>query len=382
MGLEVKPLSTLHEHTSYDVADFVVPTGREEEWRFTPLRRLRGLHNGTASPDGKLLVEVDAAPEVTVETVGRDDARVGRSYVPADRVSAQAYTSFTEATVVTVPQEVVASAPTVLRLRGEDATGAAYGHTTVIVKPLAKATVVLDHAGSATYAANVEFVVGEGASLSVISLQNWADDAVHLTHHHARLAKDASFTSFTITLGGDLVRIAPSVIYDGPGANAELYGVYFADAGQHLEHRLFVNHNLANCRSRVDYRGALQGRDAHTVWIGDVLIQAEAEGTDTYELNRNLVLTDGTRVDSVPNLEILTGEIQGAGHASTSGRLDDEHTFYLQARGISFDEARRMVVRGFLGQLIERIEVPEIREQVQAAVEAELDKGLEREGAR
>jgi Fe-S cluster assembly protein SufD len=377
MGLDVKPLSTLHEHASYDVADFVVPTGREEEWRFTPLRRLRGLHNGTASSDGKILVEVDAAPEVTAETVGRDDARVGRSYVPADRVSAQAYTSFTEATVITVPQEVIASAPTVLRLRGEDASGAAYGQTTVIVEPLAQATVVLDHAGSATYADNVEFVVGEGATLSVISLQNWADDTVHLTHHHARLAKDATFTSFTVTLGGALVRIAPSVTYDGPGGNAELYGVYFADPGQHLEHRLFVDHNIPNCRSRVDYRGALQGRDAHAIWIGDVLIRAAAEGTDTYELNRNLVLTDGTRVDSVPNLEILTGEIQGAGHASTSGRLDDEHTFYLQARGISYDEARRMVVRGFLGQLIEHIGIPEIREQVQAAIEAELDKGLD-----
>jgi Fe-S cluster assembly protein SufD len=382
MGLDVKPLSTLHEHTSYDVADFAVPSGREEEWRFTPLRRLRGLHNGTAAPDGKLLVEVDAAPEVTVETVGRDDARVGRSYVPADRVSAQAYSSFTEAIVVTVPQEAVASAPTVLRLRGEDTTGAAYGHTTVIVEPLAQATVVLDHAGSATYAGNVEFSIGEGASLTVISLQNWADDSVHLAHHHARLAKDATFTSFTITLGGDLVRISPSVAYDGPGGNAELFGVYFADAGQHQEHRLFVDHNLPACRSRVDYRGALQGQDAHAVWIGDVLIRATAEGTDTYELNRNLVLTDGTRVDSVPNLEILTGEIQGAGHASTSGRLDDEHTFYLQARGIPYDEARRMVVRGFLGQLVDRIEVPQIREQVRAAVEAELDKGLEREGAR
>jgi Fe-S cluster assembly protein SufD len=384
MGLDVKPLSTLHEHASYDVADFVVPTGREEEWRFTPLRRLRGLHNGKASPDGKLLVEADAAPEVTVETVGREDPRIGRSYVPADRVSAQAYSSFTEATVITVPQEAIASAPTVLRLRGEDASGAVYGHITVIVEPLAQATVVLDHAGSATYAGNVEFAVGEGASLSVISLQNWADDSVHLTHHHARLAKDATFTSYTITLGGDLVRIVPSISYAGPGGNAELYGVYFTDAGQHLEHRLFVDHKLPNCRSRVDYRGALQGRDAHAVWIGDVLIRAAAEGTDTYELNRNLVLSDGTRVDSVPNLEILTGEIQGAGHASTSGRLDDEHTFYLQARGIPYDQARRMVVRGFLGQLIERIDVPEIREQVQAAVEAELDKGkgLEQERVR
>ncbi|QKG19524.1 Fe-S cluster assembly protein SufD [Actinomadura verrucosospora] len=374
MGLETgKPLSTLHEKASYEVGDFDVPTGREEEWRFTPLRRLRGLHNGTAEANGKVIAEVEAAPEVTVETVGRDDARLGKAYVPADRVSAQAWTSFAQATVVTVPKEVVASAPTVVRLRGEDASAAAYGHTTVILEPFAEATVVLAHRGSATYADNVEFVVGDGARLSVISLQDWADDSVHVSHQHAKLGRDARFVSHNVSLGGDLVRISPSIAYDGPGGDAELYGVYFVDGGQHLEHRLLVDHTVPNCRSRVDYRGALQDQDAHAVWIGDVIIRAEAEGTDTYELNRNLVLTDGTRVDSVPNLEILTGEVAGAGHASASGRLDDEHLFYLQARGITFDEARRMVVRGFLGQLIERIEVAEVREKVAEAIEAELD---------
>ncbi|WP_019633770.1 Fe-S cluster assembly protein SufD [Actinomadura atramentaria] len=374
MGLDERPLSTLHEKASYDVADFEVPTGREEEWRFTPLRRLRGLHNGTAEGDGKVIADVEAAPGVTVETVGRDDPRLGRAFVPADRVSAQAWASFAQATVVTVPKETEVAEPTVLRFRGEDAGAAAYGHTTVVVEPFARATVVLAHRGRATYADNVEFVVGDGAALSVISLQDWDDDAVHVSHQHARLGRDARFVSHNVTLGGDLVRLSPSVVYDAPGGDAELYGVYFVDGGQHLEHRLFVDHDRPHCRSRVDYRGALQDADAHAVWIGDVIIRAEAEGTDTYELNRNLVLTDGTRVDSVPNLEILTGEVVGAGHASASGRLDDEHLFYLQARGISLDEARRMVVRGFLGQLVERIEVPEVREKVREAIEAELDR--------
>jgi Fe-S cluster assembly protein SufD len=374
MGLDTKPLSTLHEKASHEVADFAVPTGREEEWRFTPLRRLRDLHKGTAAADGKVVTEVWAPEGVAVERVGRDDERVGRAYVPSDRVSAQAYGSFHEAVVITVPQEAVPSEHISVQVKGLGADGAAYGHTVIVVEPLAQATVVLRHEGSATYAENVEFVVGDGASLSVISLQDWADDTVHLSHQHARLAKDASFTGFVVSLGGDVVRIAPSVAYDAPGGDAELYGVYFADPGQHLEHRLLVDHTVPNCRSRVDYRGALQGEDAHAVWIGDVIIRAEAEGTDTYELNRNLVLTDGTRVDSVPNLEILTGEIVGAGHASASGRLDDQHLFYLQARGIPYDTARRMVVRGYLGQLVERIVVPEIREQVEAAIEAELDR--------
>jgi Fe-S cluster assembly protein SufD len=122
----------------------------------------------------------------------------------------------------------------------------------------------------------------------------------------------------------------------------------------------------------VTYKGALQGKGAHTIWVGDVLIRAAAEGTDTYELNRNLLLTDGTRADSVPNLEIETGQIQGAGHASASGRFDDDQLFYLQARGISELEARRLVVRGFLNEIIQQIDNPEVQVRLTKAIEDEL----------
>ncbi|MEW9531162.1 Fe-S cluster assembly protein SufD [Microbispora sp. NPDC049125] len=372
MGLETKPLSTLHEMSSFRVEDFPVPTGREEEWRFTPLARLKGLHNGTAGGSGAVVVDVDAAPEVTVETVTRDDARLGKAYVPGDRVSAQAYTSFEKATVLTVPRMTVASRPTVVTIRGTSVDGAAYGHILVTLEPMAEALLVFDHRGSAVYADNVEFAVGDGATLKVVSLQDWDDDAVHVSHHHALLGKDATFRSFVVTLGGDLVRLSPSVSYAAPGGDADLTGLYFVDAGQHVEHRLLVDHTVPNCRSNVTYKGALQGDEAHAVWIGDVIIRAEAEGTDTYELNRNLILTDGARADSVPNLEILTGEVAGAGHASASGRLDDEQIFYLQARGIPFDEARRLVIHGFFAQLLEKIELPEIRDRVLTAVETEL----------
>ena len=166
--------------------------------------------------------------------------------------------------------------------------------------------------------------------------------------------------------------MAPSVSYAGPGGDADLWGLYFADAGQHLEHRLFVEHEVPSCKSRVSYKGALQGDGAHTVWIGDVLIGAKAIDTDTYELNRNLVLTDGARADSVPNLEIETGEVAGAGHASATGRFDDEQLFYLQSRGIPEDVARRLVVRGFFGEILARVPLPELRERLEAAIEAEL----------
>jgi Fe-S cluster assembly protein SufD len=218
----------------------------------------------------------------------------------------------------------------------------------------------------------VEFVVGDGASLSVVTMQDWADDAVHASHHHMRVGRDATMRHAAVSLGGSVVRLAPTVRYAGPGGDAELLGMYFADSNQHLEHRLYVDHAMPNCRSRVDYRGALQGKDAHAVWIGDVVIRPEAIGTDTYERNRNLVLTEGTRVDSVPNLEILTGEVVGAGHASASGRLEDQHLFYLMARGIPESEARRLVIRGFFGALIDRIGIPQVADRIAAGIELEL----------
>ena len=363
--------------SSYDLDAFPVPTGREEEWRFTPLDRLHGLHDGTARADGKLVVEVDAAPEVVVEQVGRDDPRLGHAGAPGDRAAAQAWTSWERATVLTVATEVRASRVSVVNLRGEGGgASAAYGHLLIHVQPFAQATVVLDHGGSVAYADNVEVQVGDGAHLVLLSLNDWDDDGVHVSQHSVRIGRDATLKHVVVSFGGDLVRIAPTVAFAGPGGDAELLGLYFADAGQHLEHRLFIDHAVPRCRSRVAYKGALQGRDAHTVWIGDVLIRAIAEGTDTYELNRNLLLTDGARADSVPNLEIETGQIEGAGHASATGRFDDEQLFYLQARGIPEHEARRLVVRGFFAELVQRIGVPGVQERLLATIEAELRESV------
>jgi Fe-S cluster assembly protein SufD len=242
----------------------------------------------------------------------------------------------------------------------------------IVAQPFSKATVVLEFTGSAVVADNVEIVLGDGAQLTVLSVHDWADDAVHVSHQHASIGRDASLRHLAVSFGGDLVRVNVSCAYEGSGGEADLLGLYFADAGQHLEHRLFVDHNAPRTKSNVDYKGALQGRDAHTVWIGDVLIRKVAEGIETYESNRNLVLTDGARADSVPNLEIETGEIEGAGHASTTGRFDDEQMFYLCSRGIGEDEARRLVVHGFFADIIRRIGIPDIQSRLLASVEAEL----------
>ena len=369
-GVGVPDSSRAGRLTSYKLADFKPLTGMEEDWRFTPLKRLRGLHtdvlNGTAPA-----VAVTGPDSVRVETVGRDDARIGSAAIPEDRVSANAWENFTEATVITVPAEVQAEGEVSVVLTGQG-TGASAQHVVIVAEKFSKAVVVLDHQGTAVVSENIEILVEDGAQLTVISLQEWNDDAVHASSQQAKLGRDAKFKHIVVSLGGDLVRVTPSARFTAPGAEAERFGLYFADAGPHREQRLFVDHAVANCKSNVLYKGALQGRNAHTVWVGDVLIRKEAEGTDTYEANRNLVLTDGARADSVPNLEIETGLIAGAGHASATGRFDDEHLFYLMARGIPEKVARRLVVRGFLNEIIQQIKVPAIEERLTAAVEREL----------
>jgi Fe-S cluster assembly protein SufD len=338
---------------SFDVADFPALTGREEEWRFTPLKRLRGLAtatDGTAAGPAPKPEYGDLPAGVSVSTVDKADPRVGSLLTPFDRISALAYGAATEALLVSVARNAVLEQPAVIRLVG--AEGLAFGHTFVEIGELAEATVVLEQTGSTTLADNVEVQVGNGARLTFVTVADWAADAVQAQHIRFRLGRDAAVTHVQVAVGGDLVRQYTSVEYADRGGDCEAYGLYFADAGQHLEHRLLVDHAVPDCRSYVAYRGALQGQGAHTVWVGDVLIRAEATGTDTYEINRNLLLSDGARADSIPNLEIETGEVAGAGHASATGRFDDEQLFYLMARGIPAEEARKLVVRGFFNELL------------------------------
>lgn len=369
--------SHLHPVGSFDVADHVVPTGREEVWRFTPLKRLRGLHQDAPLDGDRFEVEVHAAPGVTAGSVGLDhEARGSSGLVPSDRVSARVWQAARSVFLVEVPQEHAGDEPTTVTLTGTGNDVASAGHLVVRAGNFSRATVVLRFQGTATFADNVEIVVGDGADLTVVTLQDWDDDAVHHSTQHALVGRDASLRHVAVSFGGDLVRHDTIAEYAGPGGSVEMLGLYFADEGQHIEHRLFVDHNAPHTKSNVNYKGALQGEGAHAVWIGNVLIRKEAEGIETYEENRNLVLTDGCQADSVPNLEIETGEIEGAGHASATGRFDDNQLFYLRSRGIEEAEARRLVVHGFFNDLIRRIGVPELEQQLITTVEAELEKNV------
>ena len=368
-ALEARLESHLHPTPSFDLADHPMPSGREEIWRFTPLRRMTALLADV--PSDACLAWTEHYPQgVTSRTISATEARLLAGEAPVDRVSALAAAHAGGAQLIEVAPGAETDEPVSITLSG---TGQhVWGQLIFKVGAHAKVKFVLRHEGSASYASKVDLLVGDGADVTFVSIQDWDDDAVHGGHHHVLVGRDSRVRTVSVSLGGNLIRLAETARFAGPGGALEQYGLYFVDAGQHIEHRLFVDHNAPNTHSNVDYRGALQGEGAHSVWIGDVLIRKVAEGISTYESNKNLVLTHGCRADSVPNLEIETGQIEGAGHSSTTGRFDDEQLFYLRSRGISEAEARRLVVRGFFADIIRRIGVAEVEETMLAAIEKEL----------
>jgi Fe-S cluster assembly protein SufD len=365
------PIQTRNERIrSVNVADFAPISNREEQWRYLSADRLNGL-DADATSEYVGDISITHTDGVTTSWVGAEHAAFGAAGIPEDRISASAWGSAEKAYLVTIPGNSNEAHQVQIGINSESDEPAAV-HLIVEAKPFSNAIVILDHKGQATLGENVVIIVGDEANLTVISIQDWADSSVHVSAQFAKLGRNSKLRHVVVSLGGKTVRVSSSTEFTQPGAEVEMLGLYFADAGQFLENRLYVDHAVPNCKSRVTYKGALQGEKAHTVWVGDVLIRKAAEGTDTYELNRNLLLTDGARADSVPNLEIETGQIAGAGHASASGRFDDEQLFYLQARGITELEARRLVVRGFLNEIIQQIGNQEIQERLTASIEAEL----------
>ncbi|QIG40812.1 Fe-S cluster assembly protein SufD [Microbacterium sp. 4R-513] len=368
------PVQTRSERpSSFSPADFAVPTGREVNWRYTPVNRLAPLFEDVAGPHGVMEVDVQAPEGVEHSRLAPGAAPRGEIFRPEDLPSAIAWTQETEAPLIRIPADAELAEPVVVNLTGSG--GLAHAHVVVEAGANSRATVLFRHTGSAQHSQNIEILVRDGAKLTVITVQEWEDDALHLSAHQARVEKDAYLRHIVVSFGGGVVRVNPSIELAGAGSEAELFGLSYSDAGQHLESQVYLHHKGEHTKGDVLYKGALQGVGARSVWIGDVLIGPDAVGTDSYEANRNLVLTDGARADSVPNLEIETGDIQGAGHASATGRFDDEQLFYLQARGIPEEEARRLVVIGFLAEIVQKIGLPSLEQELSEAIERELAEG-------
>ncbi|WP_277100228.1 Fe-S cluster assembly protein SufD [Corynebacterium riegelii] len=364
---------------SFNVEDFPVPGGRDEVWRFISLRRIRGLHDGTFPTQVSEQLRIDAPSNVTIEQFAADDERLRVAGGPVDRVAAQAWSAAEHGTLISVPADAVLDAPIEITISGAGVDATTFSTILVETGRHSQATVIVRYEGSGTHADNLNWHIGEGSHVNAIVDTEWALDAVHIGQQSIKVQRDAVLRHTVAAFGGEVVRLTPRVTFEAPGADVELTGVYFADAGQYIENRMLVDHSVPNCRSNVLYKGALQGDkdsvlpEARTCWVGDVLIRAEAKGTDTYETNRNLVLTDGARADAIPNLEIETGQIAGAGHAATVGRFDEEQIFYLRSRGIPETEATRLIIRGFFNEVLNQIPVESVRDELIARVAGELE---------
>ena len=352
--------------------NYLTPTGREEAWRFTPLKRIAGLHDPATVVADRISIALSgsARPGFVIEKVNAVD--LPAKSTTDDAVIQRVRSAVSEVVHLKIDKEALVQDPIILTRTSSNESE--FSRTVITAGAHSKATVIVENSGSATIGEEIEIRLEAGSNLTFITLQEWSENSVHLGRHHAIVGRDATFNSITVTIGGSLVRLLPTVEYSDQGGSAELLGLYFATDGQHLEHRVHVEHGIPHAKSRVTYKGVLAGDQARTVWIGDVFIRGNAEGTDTYELNKNLLLTDGARADSVPNLEIETGEIVGAGHASTTGRFDDEQLFYLMSRGIPMADARRLVIRGFFTEIINKIGNEAIEERLMNRIDTQLEK--------
>lgn len=350
-GTDVPVQTRSERFQSVVAADFPAVTGREPEWKLSPVAALRPLIDGVLD-GGTYGVDATTASGFSYAFHPASEVKRGVAGLPEDRAAANAWESTEQVLVVDLEESLD---QTVVLGRSEMGSSPRAAHTVIRVAANTHATLVIRSTGDAMLAENIEFDLANDSNLHVVFVQDWNPGATQYAHHLAHVGKGAVLTHISVSLGGDVVVVNPSVQLVGEGGEGHLLGAYFADATQHLEHRVYVHHQGPKTVSRVSYKGALHGAGARTVWIGDVLIGPDAVGTDSYEQNRNLVLSEGTRADSIPNLEIKTGDIEGAGHASATGRFNDEQLFYLQSRGIKELDARRLVVMGFLVDVISRI---------------------------
>lgn len=372
------PSSADKEPRSFDVEAFPVPERSQEDWRFTPVERVAEFFE-EFTPSGTTRVAVSNmdgtavdGSSVSVETVARAQFPSGSVLMPNDRVSAIEWNTGSNSTVVKISGEL--SQPVLVKVIGADFNRDAF-HLVIVAEDKAHGDVVVEHEGPASLAEGVEITTGADSHISTTFVQEWDKGSKHVGNQRIHVGAGASLRHSVVTLGGDVVRIRMDQEFGGEQGDLNMLGIYFVDPGEHIEHRTMVVHNHPECKSRVVYKGALDGKNAHSTWVGNALIQPTAPGTDSYELNRNLVLTPGAIADSEPNLEIENGNIIGAGHASSVGRFDDEELFYLQSRGISEAEARKLVVRGFFGELVEEIGIPSISAHLMQVIDRRLSRG-------
>jgi Fe-S cluster assembly protein SufD len=382
-------------------------TGREEIWRFTPPTDLALLGPEPEAPSREPVAPQRSAPGERAAYLRLDDGRPAAPEVSRlpdgvivaelgaaladhealvrerlyglvgfdDRPGALNAARWDGGTFVYVPRGVEVELPVEALLTASGTAGRVFGRTLVVVDDGAKATVI-DRYQSPDFDAPVnassvaELYVGQGAELEHVSVIGWGAGVRHHALLRARVDRDARARSVVVTLGGDVVRVEPTMVCAGPGSDARALGLYFAGGEQHFEHRVVARHEAPQAYSNLLYKGAIQDQ-AHTVFFGNLVVPPGAPGTDAYQTNRNLVLNDGARADTIPFLEIATAEVK-CSHAGAVGRVDDEHLFYLRSRGVPEAAAKRLIVMGFLQEVLEQVRLAELRSELEQAVREKL----------
>ena len=347
------PVQTRNERfTSGNPADYPTPSPVQAEWKFSPIDLLNPLLEVTTTDTYDFTVSGATAEWADAEKY------LGRAGIPEEIFSAKAWESATKSLLLELSGE---GEPVILSRKIE---GQIAAHTVIIAKPNTKRTVIIRNSGAGTIIENLEIVVSDGATLNLVHLNEFAGTAIQLASHFSKLEKAAELNYFHLNLGGKIVRVNPNIYLDGEQSTGRAYGASLVSPNDYLENRVFIHHHGQKATSDVLFKNVLLGDGSRSVWIGDVLIGPDASGTNSYEANRNLLLSDKARADSIPNLEIETGDIEGAGHASATGRLDDEQLFYLQSRGVGEIEARRLVSLGFLVEILGKIGQPELETEI------------------
>ena len=260
-----------------------------------------------------------------------------------------------------------------------DVDGAAvFPHTLIVVEAGAEVTFIERYASpDLTHAfsdAITEIHVGDGAHVRYAAVQDWGAGLTHLAIQRSRTGRDADLRTLSLGFGADLARTETEVELAEPGGFSEQLGVFFADGDQHFDHRSIQEHVAPNCRSDLLYKGALRDH-SRAVYSGWVYVRPGAQKTDAMQTSRNIVLSEHAKADAIPNLEIEANDVK-CGHAASVGPVEEETLFYLESRGIARDEAERLIVTGFFQEVLDRVQIDEVREGAVAAIAAELDRGI------
>jgi Fe-S cluster assembly protein SufD len=399
--------------------DLPIPSQETEEWRYTDLSRLE-LDTFVPFASGRVADNLDGVAEEAQAAVGQVGERAGmlvqhnsetatvhlaphqaeqgvvflgldtalaehsellekrlHRLVPAERTKFSAmHAAFrTGGVFVYVPAGVSVELP-LQSLTYVDAEGlAVFPHTVIVAEQGSTVTLIerfvsrpLERVLSDAVA---EIFVGPGARVRYVSLQDWGEGMTHLSVQRAVLDRDAELRSLAVAFGGSLSRTEVESVLSAPGGHSEMLGVYFTDGTQHFDHRSLQDHVAPHCGSEVLYKGALKGR-SRAVYSGWVHVRKDAQKTDAFQTNRNIVLSDEAKADSIPNLEIEANDVR-CGHAASVGPVDEDVRFYMQSRGIPADEAERLIVTGFFQEVLDRVGLDEVREGLEQAIEAELE---------